>query len=154
MCVNEVSETSSLRYNIGLVLPVLFYTAVGLINLFTYKLAKQGVNALFKQLLRSSSYSSSLRVILVLKFCNTLIIDYQPGSVCAGQLFADQYNTKLAFFQAFNEPTEFKVRKLFDQQAVQVQEAQNRANRSLYKTDCANTKDLRTWEKCDRDASN
>ena len=112
LCEREACETSRSsfrRYNVGLVLPVLFYAVVGLINLVTYKLAKQGVNATFKQFLRSTSYSSSLWIILLLKFCNTLIIDYQPGSICAGQIFADQYNTKLAFFQAFIEHRENKT---------------------------------------------
>ena len=89
-----------------LLLPIVFYTAISITNLFTFQLAKKGINSIIKNLIRCSSYSSSLWIILIFKFLNTLIIDYQPGSACAGQLFNDQYNTKLAFFKNFNNGSE------------------------------------------------
>ena len=87
-------------------LPVIFYTGICIGNLLTFKLAKEGINYCMKYLIRSSSYNSSLWILLVFKFLNTLIIDYQPGSACAGQLFNDQYNAKLAFFKAFHDRSE------------------------------------------------
>ena len=91
-----------------LVLPIVFYTGIGITNLLTFKLAKKGINSVIKYLIQCSSYSSSLWILLIFKFLNALVIDYTPGSVCAGQLFNDQYNAKLAFFKSFNNGSEIR----------------------------------------------
>ena len=132
------------RHNLFcLVLPIVFYTLIGITNIFTFKLAKKGINTVIKTLIRYSSYSSSLWILLIFKFLNILIIDYQPGSVCAGQLFNDQNNAKLAFFKNFNNVSEIKNSfKLDKYYSIDNYSVKN------HNTVCGEFKDAKRLSKC------
>ena len=71
---------------------------------------------------KSSTKKTGLRIILLLKFLNLLAIDYQPGSPCAGQIFANKYNLRLAFYMFDDQWLETEIQK----QIVNFDQAENR----------------------------
>ena len=51
-----------------------------------------------------------------------MAIDYQPGSPCAGQIFANKYNLRLAFYMFDDQWLETEIQK----QIVNFDQAENR----------------------------
>eukprot|EP00092_Neocalanus_flemingeri_P015013 GFUD01016215.1.p1 GENE.GFUD01016215.1~~GFUD01016215.1.p1 ORF type:complete len:1587 (-),score=281.46 GFUD01016215.1:23-4294(-) len=96
----KIKTKRKMSNKIKMIITASFFSFIGLANLYAYQLAKKGINYLVESAISTSTYKSSLWVILVFKFINTLFIDYQPGSPCAGAIFEDQYNIKLSFWLA------------------------------------------------------
>ena len=76
--------------------------------------------------MRNFSYRTSLWLILLFKNLNTLVIEHQPGSPCAGDIFANVYNIKLSFWLTemnINENTALSnLRKSIDKQIENITE--------------------------------
>ena len=74
-----------------------------LLTLFSHQLGKQCLNKLVEYLIDTVSYKTAVQIVASLKFLNLLVIDYQPGSPCAGKIFTNNYNTRLAFYMFDSE---------------------------------------------------
>jgi hypothetical protein len=97
---------------------ILFYSCIGLANVYIYQLTKQSIYLVVDGIMTSLSYKTSLWVILVFKYLNTLVIEHQPGSPCAGDIFENVYNVKLSFWLTENSVITSKNIKNIKEQTI------------------------------------
>eukprot|EP00092_Neocalanus_flemingeri_P012356 GFUD01013322.1.p1 GENE.GFUD01013322.1~~GFUD01013322.1.p1 ORF type:complete len:1573 (-),score=223.90 GFUD01013322.1:73-4233(-) len=81
-----------------LIFSILLYSCIGLVNVYIYQLTKKSIYLIVRKLMNNFTYQTSLWLILSFKILNTLVIEHQPGSPCAGDIFANVYNIKLSFW--------------------------------------------------------
>ena len=77
---------------------ILFYCCIGLVNVYIYQLTKRLIFLIVRNIKKGFSNKTSFWLILIFKSLNTLVIEHQPGSPCAGTIFANVYNVKLSFW--------------------------------------------------------
>ena len=88
--------------HVRLACSILLYSCIGLTNVYIYQLTKQSIYLVVDGVMTTLSYKTSLWIILLFKYLNTMVIEHQPGSPCAGDIFVNVYNVKLSFWLTEN----------------------------------------------------
>ena len=109
------------------------YSCIGLTNVYIYKLTKQSIYLVVDGVMSSLSYKTSLWIILLFKYLKTLVIEHQPGSPCAGDIFANVYNVKLSFWLTENSViTSTNIKNIKEHAIDTAKQMDEFQNRMLY----------------------